>query len=152
MQRIRRTGSWAAAAALLLASCEARGPQPQIGVEDAWARATAPGQKSAAAYFTITNRGGEDRLVSVSTAIGKASVHSTSMHGGIMRMRPVEALQVPANSTVALTPGATHVMISSLNQPLEVGQGIPLELDFKRSGKRRVTARVRPAGTDGARK
>ena len=136
----------ACVAGLLLASCEAQSPQPQLAIDDAWARATAPGQKSTAAYFTITNQGGEDRLVSVSTTVGEASLHSTSMNGGIMRMRPVERLQVPASSTLALAPGATHVMITGLNQPLDVGQGIPLELGFERSGTRRVTATVRAAG------
>ena len=141
----------AALAALLLVACDGGQAPPAIETGDAWARATVAGQKSTAAYLTIRNDGGGDSLLAVSTPVGNASVHSTSIDNGVMRMRPIEALKVPSDSALALRPGATHVMISGLNQPLEVGQGVPLELDFRRSGKRRVTATVRAAGTDGAR-
>lgn len=139
----------AALAALLLVACHSESAPPAIQVADAWARATVVGQRSTAAYLTITNSGGEDRLVEVSSPLGSASVHSTTTDGGVMRMRAVEELEIPAHSTVALKPGATHVMVSGLNRPLEVGQGVVLELSFERSGRRRVTATVRPAGSDG---
>lgn len=136
---------WSAALAvlLLLASCGGEGPQPAIAVEDAWARATAPGRTSSAAYFTIANTGGRDRLLSVSSPAGAVSLHSTSMDGGVMRMRPLDALEIPADSTVELAPGGTHVMIAGLSEPLAAGSALPLDLTFERSGERRVNAEVR---------
>ena len=59
-----------ALAAILLASCKVQDPAPEIAVEDAWARASVPGQPSAAVYFTVKNSGGEDELVSVSSSAG----------------------------------------------------------------------------------
>jgi copper(I)-binding protein len=51
----------AALAALLLASCNAQtATAPSISVDNAWARATLPGQTSSAAYFVIANAGGAD--------------------------------------------------------------------------------------------
>ena len=64
----------AAAATLLLASCSTS-VAPDIAVEEAWARASLPGQMSSAAYFAITNKGGEDELLSVSSPSGDASLH-----------------------------------------------------------------------------
>lgn len=139
----------AALAALLLVACNSESAPPAIEIADAWARATVAGKRSTAAYLTIRNGGGEDRLLGVSSPLGSASLHSTTSDGGVVRMRAVKALEIPAESTVELKPGGTHVMISGLNQPLELGQGVPLELSFDRSGRRQVTATVRPAGTDG---
>lgn len=66
-----------------------------------------------------------------------------------MRMRVVGALDIPAGSTVELRPGATHVMITGLGQPLKAGGRLPLVLSFERSGEFRVAVAVRAAG-DGA--
>ena len=139
----------AALFALLLASCHAQDAPPKIAVEDAWARATVPGQSGSAAYFTIANQGGADRLLAVSSPSADASLHSTSMDNGVMRMRPLQTLYVPAKSTVVLKPGRTHVMLMGLKQPLDAGATVELDLKFEKSGERRVAADVRPAIANG---
>jgi copper(I)-binding protein len=139
---------FAAAAALMLASC-GTSVDPDIAVEAAWARATLPGQMSSAAYFTITNKGGEDELMSVSSPAGDASLHSTSMESGVMKMRPLPGLAIPASATVTLAPGGTHVMLMGLKQPLAAGSSIQLDLNFRKSGERRVEATVKAAGSEG---
>jgi copper(I)-binding protein len=137
----------AALAALLLASCNAQtATAPSISVDNAWVRATLPGQTSSAAYFVIANAGGADALVSVTSPAGDASLHSSSMEGGVMRMRPLERLEVPASSTVSLSPGGTHLMLMGLKAPLADGSSVPLELSFAKSGKKQVVATVRAAG------
>jgi periplasmic copper chaperone A len=141
----------AALAAFLLAACSGQPAPPAIEVDNAWVRATPAGQSATAAYVTISNRGGTDRLIGVSSSVGTASVHSTTTENGVVRMRPAGDLEIPAGSTVSLEPGGTHVMISGLKRPLKVGQSVALELAFARSGKRQVMAAVRPAGTDGER-
>ncbi len=60
-----------------------------------------------------------------------------------MRMRPLDALEIPANTTLKLEPGGTHVMLTGLEQPLEAGSELPLTLRFERSGERQVNAEVR---------
>ena len=134
----------------MLASCSVQSEPPQIAVEEAWARATVAGQPSAAVYLTIRNSGGGDRLTGVSSPAGRASLHSTTMDDGVMRMRPVEALDIPANSTVELKPGATHVMLAGLKQPLEPGTTLPLRLQFDESGDRELRVAIRPATANGA--
>lgn len=137
----------AALGALFLASCSANA-DPAISVDAAWARATVAAQMSSVAYFTIHNAGGADRLLSVTSPSANASMHSTTMDNGVMRMRPLQTLDVPAKSTVALKPGGTHVMLMGLKAPLEAGSTIALDLKFEKSGERHVIADVRPA--DGA--
>lgn len=139
----------AAAAALLLMSCNQASKPPAIAIDGAWARATLPGQMSSAAYFTITNTGGPDVLLSVSSPAGDASLHSTSMAGGVMKMRPLSRLDVPAHGQVTLKAGGTHLMVMGLKQPLEAGSSIRLDLKFQKSGERHVEAVVKAAGSEG---
>jgi copper(I)-binding protein len=140
----------AAVAALLLASCKAASGPPAISVADAWARATVPGQMSSAAYFTIRNAGGSDTLLFVSSPQADASLHSTRMDNGVMRMRPLATLDVPANASVELKPGGMHVMLMGLKQPLQAGSTIELDLKFEKSGDQKVAIPIRAPTADGA--
>ena len=133
-----------ALAALLVASCAPRGT-PAIEVKEAWAGATPPGATSGAAFFTLVNSGSAaDSLVGVSTPAGNAGVHSTEMAAGVMRMRPVERLEIAAGATVTLKPGADHVMVTGIKQPLTAGTTFPLTLAFEKSGQKLVEVSVRP--------
>jgi copper(I)-binding protein len=137
-------------AALLLASCKPASAPPAISVDGAWARATVPGQMGSAAYLTIHNAGGEDKLLAVTSSGADASLHSTSMDNGVMRMRPLQALDIPAKGTVELKPGGTHVMLMALKQPLQAGATLELDLRFEKSGERKVSAEIRPASAGAA--
>ena len=140
-----------ALAALLLVSCAPKKSQPpEISISGAWSRATVAGQSSAAVYLTVANTGGgDDKLLNVSTPIGQATIHSSTMDNGVMRMRPVREVDIPAHSTVQLKPGGTHIMITGVKQPLIAGTRFPLAVHFDRSGDRRIDADVRPASTAG---
>ena len=138
--------------ALLLAACKPATPTaPAIEIRDAWARETAPGQTSGAAYFTIVNTGSEgDTLVSVTTpAASMAMVHGSSNSNGVMAMRMMADLPVPGSATVTLAPLGTHVMLTGLSAPLHAGDRVPLTLRFARAGARQVDAAVLPASASG---
>jgi len=124
-----------------------------IRVIDPWARATVPGQKVAGVYMEIVSPR-DARLVGVSSpAAGAAEVHSMTMDAGTMRMRAVEALDLPAGTPVKLAPGGFHVMLFDLKTPLVAGQKVPLTLVIEETGKRAhkitVSAIVRASGHDG---
>jgi len=123
-----------------------------IRVLDPWARATVPGQKVGGVYMEIVSPR-DARLVGVaSPAAGTAEVHSMTMDGGTMRMRAVEALDLPAGTPVKLAPGGFHVMLFDLKKPLVAGQKVPITLVIEETGKRAqkitVKAIVRAGGHD----
>ena len=141
-------------AGLLLASCGKGGP-PDVRITDAWARQTISGQTSTAAYMTLKNEGaGDDRLVSVSTeAPAMAMLHSSESSDAVSRMRPMESgLAVPAGATIELKPGGTHIMVTGLRAPLDVGDSLKLTMRFEKSGERPVNVRVTPAFGPGPRR
>jgi copper(I)-binding protein len=139
------------AAALWCASAAASGvARAQVEVTDAWVRATAPGQKVAAAYMTIRS-GTAAKLVSVETkAARSAEIHTMSHEGGVMKMRRLDALELPAGQAVALEPGGNHIMLFDPSKPFTEGQRVPLKLIVEQGGKRVEVALDAPVRSPGA--
>lgn len=116
-----------------------------LSISQAWVRATIGQGNVTAGYFTLDNTGdADDRLLSVSTSVAtKAEVHTTSMgEGGVMRMRPVEVLEMPAGEKVALKSGGDHLMLMGISKPLKDGETVVLKLEFERAGTILVEAPV----------
>lgn len=124
----------------VLAACSVE-PAPLITVNEA--RVTAL-PTSAAAYFTLANSGGRDRLLSVGAdGVGRTSLHETTMDGAIMRMRMIDGgVEVPAKGQVRLSANGKHVMIQDLAKPLGAGSSVRLTLRFERQGLVTVDAPV----------
>ena len=123
----------AAGAALWLLAGPARAA---VEVSEAWARSTMPGQKVAGVYMRL-KADRPARLIGVrSRAARTAEVHEMSHAGGVMRMRKVEALDLPANQAVKLEPGGYHVMLFDIAKPLKPGERVSLTLIFEQAGKR----------------
>jgi len=132
-------------AGLVIASTALAQPA-QLEVNNAWARATAGKADTGVAYVAIQSPTA-DRLVSLSTPVAKkAELHTMSMQGMVMKMRPLPGLDIPARQPVTLKPGGDHIMLMGLNQPLRAGQTFPLTLDFEKAGSRTVTVTVEKAG------
>lgn len=117
-----------------------------IKVTDAWVRATVPGQKVAGVYVEIRS-GSNARLVGVrSPAAKSAEIHSMSNAGGVMKMRRLKGLDLPAGRSVRLEPGGNHIMLLDIKKPLDAGERVPLTLVVEQKGKRKsisVQAEVR---------
>lgn len=123
--------------------------QSQIQVKDAWARATPGKAENGAAYLTIVSPV-SDRLTGVSTPVAKqAELHNMTMEGGVMKMRPLADVDLPANQPVTLKPGGTHIMLMGLTRQLKPGETFALTLSFDKAGKREVAVAVEKAGAMG---
>ena len=117
--------------ALALASMAALAQTAAVKVDDAWARATVPGQKGTGAFMSLTAREAMT-LVGVSSPVaGVAEVHEMKMDGDIMKMRAMPILDLPAGKKVDLKPGGYHVMLMDLKQPLVKESTVALTLRFK---------------------
>ena len=120
-----------------------------VTVSRAWARATPGGAQAAAAYLTLESASG-DRLVGVTTpAAQKAELHSMTMDNGVMKMRAVDSVELPAGQPVTLKPGGYHIMLTGLAKPLVEGQSFAVTLTFAKAGKRDVEVPVQKVGAMG---
>lgn len=123
-----------------------------IVVTQAFARASAtPAAKSASVYLTLTNHGSEpDRLIAVATeAAQMAHVHETASAEGVMKMRPVDSIDLAPGSTVVLQPGGMHIMLMGLRAPLKKGQTLELRLTFEKSGGLKIAVPIAGVAADG---
>lgn len=137
---------------LTAASTPASGGSVMAGnimIEAPWSRATPPGAPTGVAYLTITNHGAvPDMLVGGSTpAAAQLQIHQTSNTGGVMSMRPVANLPIPAGGSVRVAPdGAYHLMLAGLKAPLKQGMRVAATLNFARAGSVQVEFPVEAIG------
>jgi periplasmic copper chaperone A len=153
---LQRGAAGLAAVALIFSlaagACNQGGGSSTIQVDDAWARSSPQMAMAGAVYLTIANTGSaDDALVAASvpsSVAATAEIHETveGESDGMMAMRPVERMVVPANGSVALEPGGYHVMLLDLAAPLEAGTTIEVTLSFEGAGEMVITAEVREAG------
>jgi copper(I)-binding protein len=119
-----------------------------IAVEHAWARATPTGARTGAAFATLLNKATtDDLLLGASTPIAqKVQFHSETNDNGIMKMRQLSSITLHPGAPVILKPGAIHIMMIGLKQPLKKGQSFLLTLDFEKAGQIEVKVPVIGAG------
>lgn len=114
-----------------------------IKLDDVWARATPPGARTGAAYFTVHNTGAADRLVAAASIVAETvEVHTHEHKDGMMQMRHVPVLDIAQNSTVEFRPGGLHVMLIGLVAPLQAGDEFQLTLTFEQAGEITVPVRI----------
>jgi copper(I)-binding protein len=134
-----------------LVLADAARAEPQIEINNAWARATPGASSIGAAYLQIANRGdAPDRLVSVTSFVARAvELHSTVQDGNVMRMQRLDAIELAPGAKVDLAPGGMHLMLIDLKGPLRQGNSFALTLTFSESGATTVEVTVQSAGASG---
>lgn len=126
--------------------------QGALHVSGAWSRATAPRAEIGAGYLTILNQGKtSDRLISAtSPRAAQVEIHTMTMAGGVMRMRPIrDGLPIPARGTAQLSPGGNHLMLVGLKTALKPGERVPVTLHFQKAGAVPVKLSVGPITATG---
>jgi copper(I)-binding protein len=123
-----------------------------IKVVDAWAKASLAGTTNGAAFVTLSNESGQpDRIVAAESPVAaKVELHTHMMDDGVMKMRPVAAIDLAAGETMTMEPGGLHVMLLGLTAPLAEGASFPLTLILERSGSIHVEVAVKAANAMGA--
>ena len=124
--------------ALLFALALAASPAlAQVSIDQPWMRATAPGAKVAGGFMTVYNKGAApDRLVAASSPLAeRVELHVHINDGGVLKMRQVPAIEVPANGRFELKPGGTHLMFMNVKREIKQGESVPVTLKFEKAGE-----------------
>ncbi|MCY1405944.1 Copper chaperone PCu(A)C [compost metagenome] len=119
----------------------------ELQITQPWSRELPVDLPGGSAYFTVHNQGSEtDRLIAVSSPRAQTSrLHTQSSNDGMMNMQHVAGMDIPAHTEVTFQPGANHVMLSGMEQPLKAGEQFPLTLEFEKAGTIEVLVTVLPA-------
>jgi copper(I)-binding protein len=93
----------------------------------------------------VNNNGASDHALvgGSSPAAEVVELHTHTMEDGMMRMRQVEKIDLPAGESVSLQPGGLHVMLIGLKQNLVPDESIPLTLRFEDGSEVTLQAPVR---------
>jgi copper(I)-binding protein len=121
------------------------GSAQQLEVRDAYVRLMPPSLRTTAAYMTLHNTGSREVQV---VAAACAAVTATELHehindDGVMRMRPVKAIQIPPQGEIRLQPGGYHIMLIDMKAPLQEGELLAITLMVADGSSLEVVAPVK---------
>jgi copper(I)-binding protein len=132
--------------ALALAGFALAGPAaaqtPVVTVSEPWVRATVAQQQATGAFMRLS-ASQNARLVAASSPVaGLTEIHEMTVVNDVMRMRAIDALELPAGRTVELRPASYHVMLMDLRQTVNAGDRVAITLVFEDRAQRRFTQQV----------
>lgn len=116
-----------------------------VSVIDPYVRAVPPGQTVSAAFLQLENSSDKPHYVinASSTVSRVVELHAHIHENGMMKMRRIEEIEIPANGKTVLKPGGLHIMLIGLHDALSIGQKVAITLEFKDGSKQEIAAPVR---------
>ncbi len=137
---IKTLRNLAAAMALAFTSTAFAG----VEVIDPYVRAVPPGAPATAAFMGLKADADGVALIEADSDVAKAVELHTHVHdNGVMRMRPIEKIELKKGEVVTLQPGGLHVMLIGLTRPVKPGDSVDIELKFSDGTSQKITAPVR---------
>ncbi|MDP1025757.1 copper chaperone PCu(A)C [Sphingomonas sp. KR1UV-12] len=142
---------WLAPMAIMAATLGGCSDPAELAVDGAWVRLPAVASRPGVAYFTVHGGPQPATLINVSSGWAvRADMHeSMAGAGGMMAMKPLQDLAIPANGTVAFAPGGRHVMVYGINPAVHAGDTMTFTFTFADGRRIRRVARVLGAGDTG---
>jgi len=116
-----------------------------VSVGDPYVRAVPPGQPNSAAFMTLRNGSTVPHsIISAKSSTAKiVELHTHVNEGGMMKMRQIKQIDVPAHGEATLQPGGLHVMLIGLKGELKPGDNVLITLLFEDGSKKVIEAPVR---------
>ena len=107
-----------------------------LKVTEAWIPQAPPSAPVLAGYAKLRNDGSKPlRIDGVEGAdFGSVELHQMSMENGMMQMRPLHGLELPAHGSAVLADGGKHLMLMDPHHPFKAGDSSTLSF---RCGKER---------------
>ena len=132
------------AAGLLFSAGVLAGAADNVSVQDPYVRLAPPNAAATGAFMVIRNTGDKDvKVVKADNPVSKATeLHTHLNEGGVMKMRPVPAIEIKAKGEAVLRPGGLHVMMIDLKAPIKEGDSVPITLTFDDGSSKQVDAKV----------
>lgn len=132
------------AASLIFPAAVLAGAADNVTVQDPYVRLAPPNAPATGAFMVIRNNGDKDvRVVKADNAASRVTeLHTHLNEGGVMKMRPVPAIDIKAKGEAELKPGGLHIMLIDLKAPMKEGDVVPITLGFDDGSSKKVDARV----------
>lgn len=121
-----------------------------ITVHAPFVRLLPPSQPNTGAFMVLENTTARDiALVKVESDVARVvELHTHTVVDGMMQMREIPRIAIPAGQRTELKPGGLHVMLIGLHQPLQEGQQVAITLIFDDGSRQQISAPVRHPGSE----
>lgn len=101
-----------------------------LRADDPWIPAAPPSARMMAGYMTLINEGDAPLAIVDARAagFGRVEIHRSYREDGMMRMRRIEVLDVPAGGSVTLARGGLHIMLMAPERVPAEGDTVSIDL------------------------
>jgi len=115
-----------------------------VTVNEPYVRLAPPNAPATAAFMVIKNAGDKDvKVVKADSPASKVTeLHTHLNENGVMKMRPVAAIDVKSKGEAVLKPGGLHVMLIDMKAPMKEGDVVPITLTFDDGSSKKIDAKV----------
>ena len=135
--------------AVLLAGLSTNVFADSVKIENAWVRATAPGQQVAGGFLDLTADADMKLVGGSSAASNTLELHIMKMDKGVMEMRQVLEIDLPKGQTVRLKPGGLHIMFIGLKNQIMEGDQVPVALTVVNGAGKQQTLQIKAVAMRG---
>ncbi len=124
----------------------------ELKVDSAWVRLMPPVSDSSAGYVTLSNSSGVSMILvgASSDAAEKVEFHRVEQVDGLRSMKQVKSIELPPKGQFRFSPGADHIMLLGLKQPLKAETSIDIRFQFESGDVVSVPFQVRRQAIDNA--
>lgn len=105
-------------------------------LSNAWIGETVPGQTTATLQINITTVKAVKLLSLSSPAADKIEIHNLTMHKGAMKVNVVPNFHIKNHQNTKFGSQGFFLMLMGINQPLKVGDKIPVSAVFEFADKK----------------
>lgn len=104
-----------------------------LTIERAWVRLAPPGAPAMAGFMAVTG-GSRDVVIEGASSpdFGRVEIHEMTMTDGVMQMRALPELDVPAGAMLTLAPGGEHLMLLDAKRELAAGDKVTITFELSR--------------------
>jgi copper(I)-binding protein len=116
-----------------------------IDVSNPFAREVPPGAPASASFMALENMSDQAiKLVRADSEIAKiVELHTHTNDNGVMRMRKIDFIEIPANGQTVLKPGGLHIMLINPVNLLKAGQTVNVKLQFEDGSTKQIEMPVK---------
>lgn len=117
----------------------------QILVQNPYVREVPPMAMATGSFMMLKNNSNQaiDLVKAASTVADKVELHTHTHENGMMKMREVSHIRIPAKGETALKPGGYHVMLIGPKRALKQGEKVTIKLIFKDGSEKAISAPVK---------
>ena len=116
-----------------------------LSVDAPYVREVPPGVMTSASFLTLKNDTDKAiALIKVHSDVAKnIELHEHTHKDGMMEMRQVNRINIPAHGETVLKPGGYHIMLIGLTRKIKSGDKVEIELEFDNGEKQKIMAEVK---------